>query len=730
MKRKIARNIVRARYILLALMLAAAVFGAMSIRRTRINYDLTRYLSDETMTKRALAVMKEEFGSSEQLRVMFMDQDETALEAYVSAIGELPGVLLASHDPETDVRKTEGGRTCQLVTVTLHNADAEETVTLLRGMFPEAGSYYVGGSAADQLDIQRSVGEEIPGVMVIAVLVVLIMLLVTSHAWLEPAALLIVLAVSIVINMGTNFIFPDVSFITFAVSAILQLALSIDYAIMLLHTFNGYRDSGLDAGEAMTEALTECFMRITASALTTVAGLLSLLFMSFTIGFDIGLVLSKGILCSLLGVFLLMPAVILLMEKPLRLTRHAPLRLGGENLARAIAKARKPLAAVMILAVIGGLVLNSQTVYSFTSAESGTGSETAVINEQFGVSNPLVFLVPGSEEDEDYARQRELVEKLQSIRKADGAPAVSSVSAMVTTGEMALEYYTPQDVAEQTGQPLATVQLFFLLHGFGDSVRADRLLESAASLAEGNEQIRSLLDQLDDARTAFIGPTRARILAEVSFTTADEHMTDYMEQILAATSSVYGNDVYVTGVPMSNYDISNAFSGDLIRVNLITLLAILLIVTLSFRTFALPLLLVFVIEGAIWITMGFSRLTGESIFFISYLICLSIQMGATIDYAILLSDQYRSLREKGAGAAEALLAAMKKALPTILTSGVILVVAGYIIGKRCSIFYISSIGLLVSRGALVSVLLVLTLLPALLLLCDRAVIRGERIQKL
>ena len=130
--------------------------------------------------------------------------------------------------------------------------------------------------------------------------------------------------------------------------------------------------------------------------------------------------------------------------------------------------------------------LNSRTVYSFTSAESGTGSDTAVINARFGVSNPLVFLVPGGEEDGDYALQRELVEKLQSIRKEDGTAAVSSVSAMVTTGETALEYYTPQDVADLTGQPLTAVQLFFLLHGFGDSVRADRLLESAASLAEGN----------------------------------------------------------------------------------------------------------------------------------------------------------------------------------------------------------------------------------------------------
>jgi predicted RND superfamily exporter protein len=172
---------------------------------------------------------------------------------------------------------------------------------------------------------------------------------------------------------------------------------------------------------------------------------------------------------------------------------------------------------------------------------------------------------------------------------------------------------------------------------------------------------------------------------------------------------------------MSNYDISNAFRGDLLRVNLITLLAILLIVTVSFRALRLPVLLVFVIEGAIWINMGVSVLTGSTIFFISYLICLSIQMGATIDYGILLSDQYRSLRREGSSVTEALKEAMQKALPTVLTSGLILMTAGFTVGRVCSIYFIYSIGLLIARGALVSVILVLTLLPALLALCDGAV---------
>ena len=720
-KRKIARGIVKGRYALMTLLLAATVLSGLAIGKTNINYDLTRYLSDDTMTKRALKVMTEEFSSSEQLRILFVNQTEEQLSRAMAILNALPEVLFSSHDPEKDTL-AQDGNAYQLVSLTLNGGDSTETVKLLRQMFPEAGKYYVGGSAASLLDVQSSVAREMPAVMLIAVAVVLLMLLLTSHAFLEPVAILAVLAVSIVLNMGTNFIFPDVSFITFAVSAILQLALSIDYAIMLLHAFNGFRDSGKNARDAMTDALAECFMRISSSALTTVAGLLSLLFMSFTIGFDIGLVLSKGILISMLCVFLLMPAIVILMEKPLQKTRHRPLPLKGEKLAAAICRFKGPLAVLLVLSVVSGLYLNSRNTYTFSGPEGAENSETAFINHLFGESNPLILLVPGGEEDGDYDLQRALVDNLTAITRADGSPAVSGVSSMVTTAAEALRYYTPQEAAALTGQSPALVSLFYLTQGFGSSVRADHLLSAASALMGDNPAVRTMQEQLSAARAAFIGPHFARLAAELTVSPADADFTSVMDAVLAAARAVYGENYYVTGVSMSTYDIAKAFREDLLKVNLITLLAILLIVTVSFRSFRLPLLLVFVIEGAIWITMGISFLRGEPIFFVSYLICLSIQMGATIDYGILLSDQYRSARKKGETPGCAMGGALKKSLPTILTSGVILTVAGAIIGWQCSIYYISSIGLLVSRGALVSALLVLFLLPALLLLGDRFIL--------
>ena len=724
MKKTIAGAIVRYRVWILLFLLLITVWSVPQITQTRINYDLTRYLSDSTMTKKALKVMDSEFGSTEQLQIMFADQDEETLSGFIDCLNAMEEIRFVQYDPTENIA-VKGGKTYRCLTLTLRDCDAPALVSVLRTMFPEAGKYWVGGSTAQQLDVQRSIGAEIPGVMAIAVAIVLLVLLLTGHAWLEPLPLMIVFAVSILINMGTNFLFPDVSFITFAVCAILQLALSIDYAIMLLHTWNNFCDEGLDPEAAMTEALSQCFMRIASSALTTVAGLLSLLFMSFTIGFDIGLVLSKGILISMLGVFLLMPALTLLMQKPLLKTRHRPVRLNGSRLGGWIWKHKKALASFLVLAVLCGAYLTANNTYSFMVPNTLTGDDTGAISDVFGASRPLVLLVPGGEEDADYDRQRELVQLLEGLRRPDESSAVQEITAMVTTGEAALRYYTPEEVAEMTGTDTNLVSIFFRLHDFGSSVRADVLLNAAGAFAESSEAIAGLKQQLDSAREIFISEHYQRIILNPSFSVTDPDFNPCMESILAAAEKVYGNEYYATGSPMSTYDIGNAFHSDLLKVNLITLLAILLIAILSFRSSLLPLLLVFVIEGAIWISMGLSRMFGQSVFFISYLICLSIQMGATIDYGILLSDQYRLVRRSGMPPKEALQDTLDKALPTVLTSGIILITAGVIIGIQCSIYYISSIGLLISRGALMSVLLVLLLLPTLLVLFDRRLIRKE-----
>lgn len=721
MKRKVAGCIVRLRKVILILGIAGAAVCLFTAGQTRINYDMTRYLDPNTLTQRSLAVMQEEFGSAEQMRLMFHDLDAEALEENVRRLEAMPQVHLAAHNPDTDVKVLDGV-TYQVVLVTLRECDAPALVEEMQELFPDC---FIDGSAAIQLQVQEAVGAEMPMVMLVAVAVVIGVLLLTSHSWLEPLVILPVLAVSILINMGTNFIFADISFIAFAVSAILQLALSIDYAIMLLHAYNDRRGRGMEPEAAMTDALTESMMPIASSALTTVAGLMSLLFMSFTIGFDIGMVLSKGILLSMVTVFLLMPAVTLLCSGLLQKTRHRPLRLGGEKLGGITYRLRKPLAVLIAAAACAGFILQSGNSYIMSDpTQDFLHGKDQEISRVFGANNPLVLLVPGGDEDADYGRQRELAGRLQAIR-IDGEEAVLSISAMVTTGAQALEYYSAADVAKLTGMSSFAVNVFFASQGLPSSVRADKLLDAAGNLFPGNGQISQLQSALKTVRAAFNSPHYARMLLNMRFQSDSKESMRAIEEIMAIARDMYGEDFYLTGFPMSTYDISRAFNDDLTRVNLITFLAILLIVTVSFRSFLLPLLLVLVIEGAIWITMAVSRVLGQPIFFMSYLVCISLQMGATIDYGILLSSHYRRARREGVQVSEALRGALKRALPTVLTSGVILMTAGYIIGKICSVYYISDIGLLLARGTLISVLMVLILLPAVLAVCDRFAVKEK-----
>lgn len=711
---KLARGIVKGRIFFLVLFVVLAIISVFCIGKTTINFDLTQYLRSDTMTRRSLIKMQEEFGTSEQLRLMFQDVQEDEIARIFDEINDRDEVLAAVCGAD-DIRESDGS-VYRLMTLTLAPCDAAQLVQDLRAQYPGA---CVGGAAANQLDIQQSVGQEVGLALALSVVIVLLMLLLTSHAWFEPVIILITLGISILINMGTNFVFPSVSFITYAVCAILQLALSIDYAVMLLNGYHNLLEQGLHHEDAMVGALRDCMMPISSSALTTAAGLLSLLFMSFTIGFDIGLVLTKGIFISMVTVFLFMPGLTLLLRKAIHNTRHKPLPLGGNDLGRAAYKLRVPIAVLLSLFVIVCGVLQTQNTYLFSDVDNiSERTEGGRIQAVFGASDPLVLLVPGDDSEESYVTQRQLVSGIEAVL-VDGQPVVQQITAMVTTGAAALAYYTPEQVAEMTGMPAFTVRLFFNMNGLESPVRADKLLEKADALGSLS-QIKELRETLAQAKEAFQGPHYARMLIELNVSSAGEEAQEAIRRIMALAEGLYGEDYYMTGTGMSVYDIGHAFTGDLRRVNLITLAAIFLIVALSFRSLSVPLVLVFVIEGAIWISMAISKLTHQPIFFISYLICVSIQMGATIDYGILLTDHYRALRQTLAPK-PALMEALRLSLPTVLTSGIILVTAGFTVGKVCSIYYISSIGLLLSRGALISVILVLTLLPALLVLLDRFV---------
>ena len=723
MRQKVAALIVRLRIPLMILMLILAVLCGTTIRSVKVNYDLISYLDDDTAAMRGLAIMNSEFSGVSGISVALKNGTEEDAQQTASWIAALDGVMLANHDAESGVKEHDGG-TYRLIRV-IANADNSDAVyDAIEAQLADTPHLISGGPKDNRL-LQQNIGREMPIVMLVSCIIVLAVLLAMSRSWLEPFIFFLIIAVSILLNMGTNWIFPSISFVTFAVAAILQLALAMDYSIMLINAFERLRAQGLAPREAMTQALADSFMPIASSALTTVAGMLALVFMSFTIGFDIGIVLAKGIVLSMLTVFLLMPGVLVACSPMLDKTAHKPLHISGKLITRG---ARGVVPILLIALIVAGTILQFGNTYTYTVRDMDADSQ--LVSELFGQNNQIVLLFPTDTTDKGYQRQRDMLAEMQAIA-FDGAPIVNSVQAMVTTGAQALEYYDVPKAAQLLGYSEQQVQMVFNQLGVTDNIRADALIERLIPLAKrfsmlvpkaAMEQLNQAETLLNTANSTFNGAHYARALLSLNLAISSPYAHDAVQQIETILYKYYGEDGALSGMLVAMDDIATSFTGDMTRVSLITIGLVFLIVMISFRSLVIPAMLVCLIQGAVYINMAFSGLVDGSVFFMCYLICVALQMGATIDYGILLTSHYRECRNT-LPPREAVAQALQMSLQTILTSGLALITAGFAVGKISTVFYISSIGTMLARGAVVSVLLILFLLPQLLIWLDRWMIK-------
>ena len=729
MKRKLASLIVRTRLVWAVLLLCLSALAVHSLSNTRVNYDLTSYLAENTETKRGLTLMNGEFSPISGLNVVLIDADEQTANAHATRIAAMEGVMTAIHDTEAGFVQRDG-HDYRLITV---NANADQGEAVLDAVEAQLGQtpHLINGGAKDNRILRDSINREMPLVMAVSCAIVFVILLAMTGSYLEPFIFFIVIAVSILLNMGSNWIFDSISFITFAVTAILQLALAMDYSIMLMNSFDRFRATGLDAEEAMTEALCVAFMPIASSALTTVAGMMALVFMSFTIGYDIGVVLAKGIILSMLTVFLLMPGLLIWSAPLLQKTRHRSLKLSGRFMTGGANALHGALPVVLIALIVCSAALQGQNVYTYTIRDIGPEAEQ--IGALFGQSNQLVLLFPRDESDAGIARQERLIERVSALT-LEGRPVVQDALSMVTTGKAAVTYYDAASAARMMGRSEASIQSAFNMLNIEPPIRGDELVEKLSNLMhaisflmpqDAVEQLEEVKSMLNTANLVFNGPHYSRALLSLDLSLAGTHNHEMLTAIKGILREEYGEDTAMAGTLLALDDIATSFAGDMRRVSLITVAFVFLIVMLSFRSLVIPLLLVTLIQGAIWINMSFSNWYDGDIFFMCYLICVGLQMGATIDYGILLTNHYRNLRSELPPAAAAA-QAVNLSLRTILTSGAALVVAGFTVGMVSSVYYISSIGTMLGRGALVSVSLVLLLLPKLLQWLDRWVMMGKR----
>lgn len=644
----------------------------------QVNYDLAKYLPKTVQSEQGLMLMEQEFGYPGTARLMLENVTLYQAKSVKEQIEELPQVdqvlwcdtvsdiyMAESYIDYKDITDYYKDR-CAVMDITFVNGDTEKvthkTLDKIREIAGE-GSYLVG-NAAQQQALQENLAREIKLIMGIACAMILLILALTTTSWFEPVLFLAVMGVAILINEGTNIIFPHISFMTKSVAAILQLAVSMDYSIFLLHTYLRRKMYCEEERQAMRQAIKESVSSILASGATTIMGFLALSFMSFSIGFDMGLVLSKGIVISLVTVLFLMPALILRFEGLISKTRHRSFLPDFALFSKGVYRMRHAIFAIVLIVAIPSYVGQGMNTFTYgTSAVSGgPGTELyeneQIINEKFGRSNLMMAILP----NEGLLAERQFADEVEELSY------VKSVTSLAQT--------------------------------LPDGVPESILPRSVTGLLHTDDYARVLIK------------TATKDESELAFAASDK-----IQQIMRR---LYPDGAYLVGVTPTTQDIKATINADYGFVNFLSLSAVAVVVLFAFKSLIMPVLVLIPIELAIFINMVIPYLTGQKLIFMGYLIVSCIQLGATVDYSILLSNHYVANRET-MEKKEAAIEAIRLSTPSILTSGLIVTIVGYMLNVICTIPAIGDMGHLIGRGAMLSMLMVLTMLPALLVYFDKII---------
>lgn len=648
-----------------------------------VNYDINDYLPESSPSTVSLELMQEEFdGGIPNARIMISDvtipealEYKEKLEAVdgvtaVTWLDDVVSIFVPLSTLDTDTLETYYKDNNALFTVTIEEDRRIEAVSSIREIIGEDNA--MTGSAVSTAISTTETVLEVNKISIFTVLFVLVVLVMTTNSWMEPLIVLIGLGLAIVINNGTNLIFGEISFVTNAAGSILQLAVSLDYSVFLLHRFEECRQENPDVKAAMTEALCKSTSSILSSGLTTVIGFLALVLMQFRLGPDLGLALAKGVAISLITVFVFMPSFILLTYKWLDKTRHKDLLPKFDLFGKSVQKMTIPMVCIFVILIIPAYLASNANDYYYGSSnifgnETQLGSDTAVIESVFGKSDTYVLMVPAG----DTATETELSQELNNL------PQVTSIISYVDLAgaEIPLEY-----LDENT------------------------------------------LSQL-------ISKNYSRMVLSVDVPYEGEDAFSLVEQVRDIAQKYYSDTYYLAGEGVSTYDLMETVTNDMVKVNLMAIAAVFIVLLLSLRSISLPIVLVLSIETAIWINLSIPYFMDTPIFYIAYLIISSIQLGATVDYAILMTDRYKENREMMNKKA-AVIQTISDVTVSILTSGSVLTVVGLLLGYITTNQLLGQLGIFIGRGAILSLIIVLFVLPGLLYLFDPLIIRKRKIKQI
>ena len=737
---KIATFIVDKRNLFFLLYAFALIFSIVATGWVKVENDITTYLPEDTETRQGLTVMNDNFVTYGTARVMVSNVTYETAENICSDLENIDGVTSVDFDDTTDHYKSASA----LFSVTFDGTTTDDiSVHALHTIRDMLAGYDTYIDTEVGVDTSADLQSEMSVILVLAAIVIVLVLTLTSRSYAEVPVLIMTFGAAALLNMGTNFLCGTISFISNSVTVILQLALAIDYAIILCHRFSDEHETK-DTREACIAALSKAIPEISSSSLTTISGLGALAFMHFGIGRDMATVLIKAILFSLLSVFTLMPGLLMVFSKKIDATRHKNLIPKITFLGKFDVATRFIVPPIFAVVVVVTAVLANKCpyCYSYTDLVTAKQSESQIAHQKikntFGVNNMVAVIVPTG----DYDSERQLLKDLDSCAEVKSTQGLANIDAM--DGYKLADALTPRQMSELAGLDYEVAEALYaayavdqneygkLISGLGDYKVPlfDMFMFLQREMKDGNitldgdiqETLDDLFEQLNKAQLQLQSDKYSRLVVYLNLPEESDETMNFLDTMHAMIAKYYSSDTYIVGNSTNVKDLSSSFGEDNMLISVLSALFVVIILLFTFKSAGLPVLLIVVIQGSIWINFSVPTIQHESLYFLGYLIVNSIQMGANIDYAIVISSHYSDLK-KEMRPKEAIIAALNEAFPTIFTSGTILAVAGALIGVMTTNPVIAAIGTCLGRGTVISIVLVMAVLPQILLIGDTIVER-------
>lgn len=736
---KISSFIVDKRNLFFLIYIILIIFSAFSRNWVQVENELSAYLPETAETSQGLDLMEEQFITYGTAKIMVTNIEYDAAQKLADEIEEMETVGMLAFDNTTDHYNNFSA----LYDVTFEYDETDdkclEALEALKD-YLSGYDFYVSTSLGDQSS--ETIASEMSVIIVLVAIIVVAVLLLTSQTWAEVPVLLLTFVSAAILSMGTNFFFGTISFVSNSVTVVLQLALSIDYAIILC---NRYKEehATLPIRDAAIVSLSKAIPEISSSSLTTIGGLIAMMFMQFGIGSDMAICLIKAIILSLMSVFLLMPGLLVLFGNLMDKTAHKNFVPKIPFVGKLAYKTRflVPPLFVAVLIVFFILQKNCPYVYGYSTLTTPLLNQYQIadnmIEESFGETNFVALIVPAG----NYDKESRLLRDIDAREEVDYSVGLSNTEAM--DGYMLTDKLSARQFSELLELDYEVAELLYMAYAVNDenyaklvsgiSTYSVPLIDMIMFLYEEVEEgyvtleddlmdtLESAYHQMNIAKEQLQGEEYSRMLIYLNLPEEGDETFAFLDEMHEMARKYYEEGtILVVGESTSQYDLCKTFSRDNTVVNVVSILAVLAVLLFTFKSAGMPVLLIIVIQGSIWINFSFPALMKSNLFFMSYLIVSSIQMGANIDYAIVISGRFMELKEK-MSKRDAIIETMNFAFPTIITSGSMLAIAGVLIGQMTSEAAIAGIGQCLGRGTFISIFIVMFILPQILLLGEKII---------